>query len=232
MLTSKTFPGPWSCRQFLFAAGTSPPTAEKPRQASCRKAFCMHACNTGGLTPQAITAQLAGLGSGPSSDRSQGATRGRTRCWFPAQRHGSANTVDRETASGMPTCSLQDASYCVGWCLRQGNREEIFLFAPYFWGKMSCQGGPARHPRPAHVELTDSYLRSCSQEQLHSPLCSVARHPPLPVVSFMKVGMPTLEGVRRVSGSRNYDTSPGEFNHHPTEPSQPVIPLQRRCMSS
>jgi len=60
-----------------------------PQQAKRR----LHACNTAGLTPQAVKAQLGCPGSGLTSDRSRGAHRAQTNCPFPAQRKGPANTV-------------------------------------------------------------------------------------------------------------------------------------------
>jgi hypothetical protein len=66
---------------------------------------CMHAI-PGRLTPQRsrpnfVAQDLVGFDL-------EGRNRGRTKCQFSAQRHGSANTLPSRDSFSMPTCSLQD----------------------------------------------------------------------------------------------------------------------------
>jgi hypothetical protein len=55
---------------------------------------------------------------------------------------------------------------------------KMIPFVTYFWGSTSCQATrQTNRGAPVRDRLTDSYLRSCFEEQLPSPLCSVVQHP-------------------------------------------------------
>lgn len=116
-----------------------------------------HACNAGRLTPQRSRPNFV------AQDRVgfdlEGRNKGRTKCQFPAQQHGSANTLPSRDSFSMPTCSLQDGECKVGAFLSGvslGNIPICYLFL----GQDVVSGGPANLPRPAHLfSTTDSYSR-------------------------------------------------------------------------
>jgi hypothetical protein len=147
------------CTQSLSGAGTSPrktPTGHHRFLQLGRQTFS--ACN-----PEA---QLCDPGSG-SSDRSGRPDR------FPAQRHHSANPVSSGDPSSIPTCSLPHGDVRLVPSPGVWKNDPICYL---FLGQQTNRGAPARD------RLTDSYLPSCFEEQLPSPLCPVVSHTLFPLV--------------------------------------------------